>query len=631
MEANKKKDWVKNAIIIFLVIMLLLTFFSNTITNYTLPTVTTRTATSGTVTSGIRESGNIEAGESYVMKAEMTRKIESVKVEKEQHVNRGDVIFTLQDADSEELKKAQEELDTAELNYYKSLLASDMSADMAASVNANGLSSFDSYIAKIDKVQTQIEEAQQVVNDAQAQVDQVALATKAEASRQVGTTDAAELEKTMAELCKEDASAAFTAAKNKAVGEIEQALSNYGSSLTEERAMLVAVKDTIYPSDDDSPISTSEINAAPYVVLEDYIDFFREKIDSIPDPTEKAKASTLLEQSDNKLGYYKDTLDDNNLDLGDNMLEEYYELQQLKNELSNLVFQDDSSYACAIDRIRQATINLNNIKAQNARATANYAVLETVTKAYLDTAKARLTQLQEDKKALTNDIGKALEADNYSKVIERKQDEIDNLRKKYENGVVVAEVSGKITAINLAAGETMEKDKEICTIIPDGKSYQVKLHVKTKDTINIQPGDAANFEETWNYPDAVAIVNSIKDDPDNPGNGSIISLELTGSNLKVGKSVMLSMGLMTKNYDLVVPKAALKKDSKGDFVWVLNVKESALGNKYTVERVEVKIIDSDDKSVAVRGNLMPYSDVVVTASKDIQDGKRVRLSDTNAN
>lgn len=627
MEANKKKDWVKNAIIIFLVIMLLLTFFSNTITNYTLPTVTTRTATSGTVTSGIRESGNIEAGESYVMKAEMTRKIESVKVEKEQHVNRGDVIFTLQDADSEELKKAQEELDTAELNYYKSLLASDMSADMAASVNANGLSSFDSYIAKIDKVQTQIEEAQQVVNDAQAQVDQVALATKAEASRQVGTTDAAELEKTMAELCKEDASAAFTAAKNKAVGEIEQALSNYGSSLTEERAMLVAVNGML---NSGGKISDAEINAAPYVVLKDYRDFYYGLLppNRENDTDEQKYARSLLDGVSKKLDYYIDTVDvDNQGELD----EEYYELQQLKNELSNLVFQDDSSYACAIDRIRQATINLNNIKAQNARTTANYAVLETVTKAYLDTAKARLTQLQEDKKALTNDIGKALEADNYSKVIERKQDEIDNLRQKYENGVVVAEVSGKITAINLAAGETMEKDKEICTIIPDGKSYQVQLHVKTKDTINIQPGDAANFEETWNYPDAVAIVNSIKDDPDNPGNGSIISLELTGSNLKVGKSVMLSMGLMTKNYDLVVPKAALKKDSKGDFVWVLNVKESALGNKYTVERVEVKIIDSDDKSVAVRGNLMPYSDVVVTASKDIQDGKRVRLSDTNAN
>ena len=35
----KKRAWIKNAIIIFLAVMLLLTFFSNTILNYSLPEV----------------------------------------------------------------------------------------------------------------------------------------------------------------------------------------------------------------------------------------------------------------------------------------------------------------------------------------------------------------------------------------------------------------------------------------------------------------------------------------------------------------------------------------------------------------------------------------------------------------
>ena len=33
-EGRKRREWIKNAAIIFLVIMLVLTFFSNTIMNY---------------------------------------------------------------------------------------------------------------------------------------------------------------------------------------------------------------------------------------------------------------------------------------------------------------------------------------------------------------------------------------------------------------------------------------------------------------------------------------------------------------------------------------------------------------------------------------------------------------------
>ena len=44
MSAEKKsnrKEWVKNVAIIFLSVMLVLTFFSNTIMNYSLPEVAT--------------------------------------------------------------------------------------------------------------------------------------------------------------------------------------------------------------------------------------------------------------------------------------------------------------------------------------------------------------------------------------------------------------------------------------------------------------------------------------------------------------------------------------------------------------------------------------------------------------
>ena len=44
-----KRGWVKNAAIVFLSIMLVLTFFSNTILNRSLPVVAARYVESGTI------------------------------------------------------------------------------------------------------------------------------------------------------------------------------------------------------------------------------------------------------------------------------------------------------------------------------------------------------------------------------------------------------------------------------------------------------------------------------------------------------------------------------------------------------------------------------------------------------
>ena len=51
---SKRRDWIKNVAIIFLTVMLVLTFFSNTIMNYSLPEVATQYVQRGTITAKIR-------------------------------------------------------------------------------------------------------------------------------------------------------------------------------------------------------------------------------------------------------------------------------------------------------------------------------------------------------------------------------------------------------------------------------------------------------------------------------------------------------------------------------------------------------------------------------------------------
>ena len=62
---NKRKETIKTVAIIFLAVLLVLTFFSNTIMNYSLVQVSTQMVESGTLTSRVRGSGVVTSEDVY--------------------------------------------------------------------------------------------------------------------------------------------------------------------------------------------------------------------------------------------------------------------------------------------------------------------------------------------------------------------------------------------------------------------------------------------------------------------------------------------------------------------------------------------------------------------------------------
>ena len=71
----RKREWVKTAAIIFLAVLLVLTFFSKTIMNASLPEVAAQQAASGAINARIRGSGTVEASEVYNVTIKQTRKV----------------------------------------------------------------------------------------------------------------------------------------------------------------------------------------------------------------------------------------------------------------------------------------------------------------------------------------------------------------------------------------------------------------------------------------------------------------------------------------------------------------------------------------------------------------------------
>jgi len=131
--SEKRRAWVKNAAIIFLTILLLLTFFSNTILNYSLPEVSAQYANSGTLTTAVKVDGTVKANASYnvIYEADQaeaengviqSRKVVSVYVREGDFVAKDAPILELQGGMSDQLKAVQAQYEEAKRAYDLALL-----------------------------------------------------------------------------------------------------------------------------------------------------------------------------------------------------------------------------------------------------------------------------------------------------------------------------------------------------------------------------------------------------------------------------------------------------------------------------------------------------------------------------
>lgn len=184
-QVGRKRDWIKNAVIVFLTIMLVLTFFSNTIMNYSLPEVSAQYVTSGTLQAKVRGSGTVVAGDPYSVKAESTKEIISVAVKNGDHVEKGDVLLYLEEGESTELKEAQAELDKRLSEYKQNALAANIDPETTNNILNGKFTDFSVYHAQVDALKKEISDLEYVIDLYNTEIEKV----KIEQSQYDATND----------------------------------------------------------------------------------------------------------------------------------------------------------------------------------------------------------------------------------------------------------------------------------------------------------------------------------------------------------------------------------------------------------------------------------------------------------
>ncbi len=597
-----RKDKIKNITIIFLLVMLILTFFSNTIMNYSLVEVSTQQVTSGQITSKVRGSGSVEASDSYSVTIEETRKIATVNVKKDAEVATGDLLFTLEDTDSDELDAAKKSLNEAQAAYESAVLTAGITVAERQSIEAGKGSS-------LTQKQNEIAAANQRVKDAQAAVD------AAQAS----------VDKIKAQIDAVSNSTADTTAEEKAVLDAEKKNSEAQDSLTSAESTYTPVKSAYDAALASLQSAQSAYNEAVALKNEAQINCDKAekayKDDKTPDNDKKTawdNAKTALDASVSAMNKAKRQLDTaqstfNTCQANLNKVQGSYDSAKSaatdsKNALSN------ANYNLSVKKLTGTnTAEANNLQAQ----------LNTATAALTD-ANTALTSATNDQKKVTDKISGEVTIASAYKTMTDLQEEVAKLQAKSIGTEITSPISGTVTDIAVTAGTTVNANDVMMTIQPENKAYVLQFSVTENQAKKVRVGDTAEVLNNWYGNNVSAVVSAIRKDPQNRSN-RIIICDMKGD-VSVGDSYTLSIGEQSSNYDTIVPTSAIREDSNGKFILIIESKSTPLGNRYYARRVDVEVITSDNTKSAVTGALEGYEYVITTTTKPIKENEQVRLA-----
>ena len=649
MEETKvsKREWVKTAAIIFLAILLVLTFFSNTIMNATLPEVAAQQIEGGTINAKIRGSGTVGANETYDVTINQTRKIASVLVKVGQSVNAGDTLFLLESQESDEVKAAQDELDQLELSYEKSLIdAGNNSAkenhevQKARDAYNEALALYHQYstvdasqlAAEKTKAEQQLTLLQQASKVAQEQYD-------------ARTAEKSNLENQASELKAQTASlrtildkqGELDAANNTLKQDEIQYINDYNRVLTiAGQDAQVAMSYARYPETlaqkledtDLNGVSTTSMNSVSPLTEDNNTGAGTNPSGGTTittDPRlkraqEMAKAYITIATDREKVNSLQTEV--NRLVEDTSGINSVYEANAMyQSTLSgyNQIQQQLATFDAETQGLKQAA------DAAAQAVTDQQAVVQKLTDAGSAAETVKSTKASLEELLFNQQLGDSsyLDMQAAKETIEKKKEALAKLTANADELEVTAKVGGVIASIEVTAGNSIGPDTPLAKLNVADRGYTIKISVTAEQAKRVKVGDKADVVNYWGG-NVEAVLENIARDPNTSGNNLLV-FKLTGD-VDPNTNLTLSIGQKSASYDALVPNSAVRTDNNGTFVLALTSKSTPLSTRYTATRVPVQVLAQDDTMSAISG-IGAGEFVITTSTKPIEAGTQVKLAD----
>lgn len=594
MDQAKRKHIIKNAIILFLVILLLLTFFSNTILNWSLAEVEIKAVKSDSITTQIRESGVAKALSTYQVMLPGSREIAGVHVALGDEVQPGDLLFTLTETEDDMVKTAEEELSQLRLDYQTGLLGDALPSYAADNAEVQALNrAYNQAVTErnaLGNTSKTLTQVQTQVDNAQTEVDQwTAIRDKIEGQlTQIENGDSTYagirnevllLQEAGSELAQEQG------IYDKAV------LDNGGQTHQEVDTAILVLENEVAGMTEGTPKQQAQARLAllreQYTILNKAYESLAAAKDKVSNMTVKLNAKKASERQAR--------------------LKEYDEAQTQLEKTEKTLLDANTEYN-SVKRIKDAQAAVES--AQNA---LNAKVLSLQAQQSTDETEQKKTTLTLQNLALK---------------IEEKEVELVELRKTLVGREVRAAAGGIISSINAEVGATAAEKEILAEIemVDAGLAVTISVDANLAENITIDMPVQVYTQSGGMY-GIEAAVSAVRVNMEEQNSQKLIDIQIDGD-VQIGQTLTVTIPLSSQAYDAVVPKSAVNSDESGDYVFTVGTKQTPMGTRYYAEKVSVQVLAQDGVQAALEGGPSPGEYVITAATGIVNPGDYVRMSES---
>lgn len=587
-KGSARRSRVVKAMVAFVAVLALLTFFSNTLMNLTIPKVMGAYASRGNLSYSNSARGTITVENQTEVKGLEGRTVDQVKVTNYDTVQAGDTILTLKPIEeSEDLQSKRDRLKQLE-------------RDAEYDSRTDNTTDFTSYYDSINMAKATLSDAEDTLYAVQ-------------------NKDAVEEENKQIineESVKEVSLKATVTEAAKTVEDIQKQIDAIDASIAPLQAQIDVYTALGTPTPTprpDAPETTEPAATEPET------------------PVPEGATATPTPSPSPAPAYDEDGLDPTSptYEMEKLMLKiREYEDQKtaLESQLESAKTRLDEASAELAEcqgKIKDAQAEIDALKQLPSEAAAQNAV--TTARNAVNTAQKALSDAQ-TAAGITEDKARDTAEDREEEIAKLKK-QIEELEKQAKVTEIKAPVGGYIYNIAVASGDALTAKTFVTYIIPEtDRVCSVSFKFSSQAAQSIRVG--MDLEITSGFIQGCT-VQSIKPDPDNPRANKIVKCMVEGNDAWPGEEITVNAGRGNDNYKCVVPSSAVSEDNNGHFIYVIVGSSTPLGDKYTVKRVDVSIEATDGAATAIKGEGLDKYDVmiVVRAEKPLEDGQRVRLED----
>lgn len=587
-KGSARRSRVVKAMVAFVAVLALLTFFSNTLMNLTIPKVMGAYASRGNLSYSNSARGTITVENQTEVKGLEGRTVDQVKVTNYDTVQAGDTILTLKPIEeSEDLQSKRDRLKQLE-------------RDAEYDSRTDNTTDFTSYYDSINMAKATLSDAEDTLYAVQ-------------------NKDAVEEENKQIineESVKEVSLKATVTEAAKTVEDIQKQIDAIDASIAPLQAQIDVYTALGTPTPTprpDAPETTEPAATEPET------------------PVPEGATATPTPSPSPAPAYDEDGLDPTSptYEMEKLMLKiREYEDQKtaLESQLESAKTRLDEASAELAEcqgKIKDAQAEIDALDKLPSEASAQNAV--TTARNAVNTAQKALSDAQ-TAAGITEDKARDTAEDREEEIAKLKK-QIEELEKQAKVTEIKAPVGGYIYNIAVASGDALTAKTFVTYIIPEtDRVCSVSFKFSSQAAQSIRVG--MDLEITSGFIQGCT-VQSIKPDPDNPRANKIVKCMVAGNDAWPGEEITVNAGRGNDNYKCVVPSSAVSEDNNGHFIYVIVGSSTPLGDKYTVKRVDVSIEATDGAATAIKGEGLDKYDVmiVVRAEKPLEDGQRVRLED----